>query len=303
MKRINEKLGRIHLVDSSTISMCLSQYRWAAFRRTKAGVKLHLRLVFLDHQVMPDKVILTHARPADKTQMDALVVVEDDALNVFDRGYVDYRKFDAYCDSSTRFVTRLKDNAVIHEVVEESLVIEGSPVIREAQIRLGRTPGYVMTHALRLIQTKDGEGNLVTILTNDLSLSAEEICDVYRRRWQIELFFKWIKQHLVLKRLYGKSEAAVYNQLRIALITYCLLILMQLKMAHKGRLLEVYKCVRLYWDKPLEELVRALHQGGSRTSRGRRRWATERIFAETLQQYIEGGTEHLETTTYDPIMI
>lgn len=81
-----------------------------------------------------------------------------------------------------------------------------------------------MTHPLRLIQTQDGEGNLVTILTNDLALAAEGICDVYRQRWQIELFFKWVKQHLVLKRLYGKSETAVYNQLKIALITYCLLI-------------------------------------------------------------------------------
>nr|WP_236818881.1 IS4 family transposase [Alicyclobacillus tolerans] len=302
VKRTNEKLGRIHLVDSSTISMCLSQYRWAEFRKTKAGVKLHLRLVFMDHQVVPDKVILTPARPADKTQMDQLVVVETDALNVFDRGYVDYRKFDAYCSHGTRLVTRLKDNAVIYEVLEEKSVAPGSPVIRDAVVHLG-SPQNVMNHPLRLIQTMDSEGNLVTILTNDFTQSAEEICDVYRQRWQIELFFKWIKQHLVVKRFYGKSEAVVYNQLRIALITYCLLILMQLKAAHRGRLLAVYKCVRLYWNKDFANFVRALHKDSSRTSRGRRRLPTERIFAETLQQYIDGDTEHLETVqTYDPVM-
>lgn len=301
-KRTNEKLGRIHLVDSSTISMCLSQYRWAEFRKTKAGVKLHLRLVFLDHQVVPDKVILTHARPADKTQMDPLVVVEEGALNVFDRGYVDYRKFDAYCDAATRFVTRLKDNAVLQEVLEEKPVAPESPVIRDAVVRLGSQQN-VMEHPLRLIQTLDSEGNPVTILTNDFMLSAEEICDVYRQRWQIELFFQWIKQHLVMKRLYGKSEAAVYNQLRMALVTYCLLILMQLKAAHRGRLLAVYKCVRLYWDKDFAHFVRVLHKGTSRTSRGRRKLPTERIFAETLQQYVDGETEHLETTdTYDPFI-
>lgn len=149
----------------------------------------------------------------------------------------------------------------------------------------------------------DSEGNQVTILTNDLTLSAEEICDVYRQRWQIELFFKWVKQHLVLKRLYGRSEAAVYNQLLLALVTYCLLVPVQLKAAHHGRLLDVYKCVRLYWDKSFALLVQALHKGSIRTSRGRRKLPVERIFAETLQQYIDGDTEHLETAdTYDPIM-
>jgi len=302
MKRANERLGQIHLVDSSTISMCLSQYRWAEFRRTKAGVKLHLRLIFLDHQVVPDKVILTHARPADRTQMDELVVIEEGALTVFDRGYVDYRKFDAYCSASTRFVTRLKDNAVIHEVLEERPIASGSPVTREALVHLGSYPNYVMTHPLRLIQTKDSEDNLVTILTNDLTLPAEEVCDVYRQRWQIELFFKWVKQHLVLKQLYGKSEAAVYNQLWIALVTYCLLILMQLKVAHRGKLLHVYKCIRLYWDREFADFVRALYKGATRVSKGRRRWPEEQIFKETLQQYRYGQTEHLETTNYDPIV-
>ncbi|WAH38872.1 IS4 family transposase [Alicyclobacillus dauci] len=185
MKRANEKLERINLVDSSTISMCVTQYRWAEFRRTKAGVKLHLRLVFCEQPVFPEKAVLTHARPADKLQMDELVVVEKDALNVFDRGYVDYRKFDAYCNHSVRFVTRLKDNSAIHEVVEERAITQDSPVIREALVRLGSYPNYVMTHPLRLIQTTDSKGNLVTILTNDLTLEAKEICDIYRQRWQI----------------------------------------------------------------------------------------------------------------------
>lgn len=142
----------------------------------------------------------------------------------------------------------------------------------------------------------------MTILTNDLTLPAEEICDVYRQRWQIELFFKWVKQHLVLKRLYGKSEAAVYNQLWIALVTYCLLILMQLKVAHRGKLLHVYKCIRLYWDREFADFVRALYKGATRVSKGRRRWPEEQIFKETLQQYRYGQTEHLETTIYDPIV-
>lgn len=83
---MSEELNRLYLIDSSTISMCLSLYRWAKFRKTKSGVKLHLRLVLCDQEIYPDKAIITPAKPADKTQMDNLVVVEKDALNVFDRG-------------------------------------------------------------------------------------------------------------------------------------------------------------------------------------------------------------------------
>ncbi|HWQ71009.1 MAG TPA: IS4 family transposase [Desulfitobacteriaceae bacterium] len=116
-KRLSQTLGRLYLIDSTTISLCLSQYLWADFRKTKGGVKLHLRLKF-DGESSPDKGIITPARPADKTQMDDLVVDEKDALNVFDRAYVDYKKFDAYCENGIRFTSRLKENALI-EVIEE----------------------------------------------------------------------------------------------------------------------------------------------------------------------------------------
>lgn len=301
-KVTNQRLGQIHLVDSSTISMCLTQYRWAEYRRTKAGVKLHLRLVFSDQQVYPDKLTLTHARMADKKQMDELVVVELNALNVFDRGYVDYRKFDEYSQQGIRFVTRLKENAIIHEVVEERAVNPESPVRRDAFVRLGSFPNYVMEHQLRLVETVDTEGNRVVILTNDLTLNAQEISDLYRKRWQIELFFKWIKQHLVIKHLYGKSEMAVYNQLRLGLVTYCLLVLLQLNVEHRGRLLEIFKYIRLHWADEFALFVRVLHAKPERTSIGRRRWSTERIFEETLHQFQSGETEHLDTLTYDPLI-
>jgi Transposase DDE domain len=301
-KKATEKLGRIHLIDSSTISMCLSQYPWAEFRRTKAGVKLHLRLMFADGLVYPDKAILTPAKPADKTQMDNLVVDESDALNVFDRGYVDYRKFDQYCSDSIRFVTRLKDNASIHEVVEEKSVSMGSPVIREAVVRLGSRPNHVMDHPVRLIETLDGEGNKVTILTNDFSFGATEICELYRKRWQIELFFKWMKQHLKVKRLYGRSQSAVYTQLRIALIAFCLLVLMQLKLKHRGRLLDVYKCVQRHWAEAFSEFMHYLTRPPTRHSQGRRKLDVERIFADTLQQFTDGDIEHLDCLTYDPLI-
>ncbi|EPZ53165.1 IS4 family transposase [Alicyclobacillus acidoterrestris] len=299
-KKATQALKRMNLIDASTITMCVSQYPWAEFRQTKAGVKLHLRLVFENDLAYPDKEILTPAKPADRTQMDNLVVNEPDALNVFDRGYVDYQKFDEYILNGTRFVTRLRENASIMEVYEERPVAQDSLVVRDAVIRLG-SKFRNMVHPTRWLEVLDSDGRRIMILTNDLTMDATEICDLYRNRWQIELFFKWIKQHLHVKKFYGKSENAVYNQLRIALITFCLLVLLRLRVKHPGRLLDVYKCVRWHWSEPFTEFRCYLSRPPTRASTGRKKVKTEEIFAMTLQQYIDEEIEHLESMVYDPI--
>jgi IS4 transposase len=296
-----QHLGNIHLIDSSTISMAINHYRWAEFRKTKAGVKLHLRLVYVGGTVYPDKAVLTPAKSADKKQLEHLIVTDPDALNVYDRGYVDYRAFDYYCANGIRFVTRLKANAEI-QVIEEKTVSAGSTIRREAIVRLGNPQNYQMEHELRLIESVDTEGNLIVILTNDFQMTPEELSDVYRCRWQIELFFKWMKQHLKLKTCYGRSRNAVYSQIRIALITFCLLVLLKIKSAHRGRLLKVLKFLRLYWDSDFTAFIQALHRVPTRTSRGRRRWDSERIFRETLQQYENREVSHLDDLAYDPIV-
>lgn len=150
-KKGNDLVGKIHLIVSSTISLCLSQYKWADFRKTKAGIKIHTRIIFHEELVYPDKIILTPARPADSTQMDALVVNEMDALNVFDRGYFDFEKFDEYCKKSVRFCTRIKENTLIH-VIEELPVDPESTIQREAIVKLGK-----MEYPLRLVETLDSQ--------------------------------------------------------------------------------------------------------------------------------------------------
>lgn len=300
-KKSNEALGRINLIDSSTISMCLSQYRWAEFRSTKAGIKMHTRIVYdpEEDEVIPDQVILSEAKPADKTKMDDLIVRSSDALNTFDRGYLDYKKFDEYCDEGIRFVTRSKSNTT-YTVLEELPVDPSTPIIREAIVRLGSPVTYQMRHVLRLIETLDQEGNRITIITNDIKMSLQEISDVYRYRWQIELFFKWCKQHLHIKKFYGHSRAAVYNQIRIALITFCLILLLKRKVAYTGTLLTLFKFIRIRWSKCFPSFVQMLHRNPGRTSKGRKKWDHERIFRETLEQFERDEAEHLFDLIYDP---
>lgn len=300
---LNESLQRIHIIDSSTISLCLTDYRWASFRKTKAGVKLHLRLRFFEKGVLPVKAVITPAKPADKNEMDALVVDEEGALNVFDRAYVDYKKFDGYCENGTRFVTRLKGNA-LKEVVEDLPIDPDGPLTKHQIVRLGNPYTYKMKHELRLIETVDTEGKPVIIITNDFNLTAEEIGDIYRNRWQIEIFFKWLKQHLKVKHFHGKSEQAVQNQLFIALITYCLLKMLELKTGYKGPLLAIKRLLATCLYEPFTSFVQKLYKKPTRPSKGRRRQPDhEAIYQETLRQVIAGEADHLNDLANDPVIL
>lgn len=116
------------IIDSTTVSLCLSKYKWASFRQSKAGIKIHLRLVFANQQdVYPEKVVITSAKSNDRTQMDVLID-EKGAMYVFDRGYVDYQKFDDYCDQGVFFASRLKKNADIRQLYSFR-VKENSPIL------------------------------------------------------------------------------------------------------------------------------------------------------------------------------
>ena len=300
-EKIRNDLGRIYLIDASVISLCLSRYNWAVYRKTKGGVKLHLRLRLFEQGVLPDHAEITPAKPSDRSQMDNLVVEEQDAINIFDRGYIDYKKFDDYCENGVRFVTRLKSNAVI-DVQQELQVAPGSTIERDCIVTLGGTLTK-MKHPVRLIEVIDTEGNPITIVTNDLSMAAEEISDLYRYRWQIELFFKWIKQNLHVKHMFGLSKQAVENQLFIALVTYCLLMIIKLNSGYDGPLLTVKRLLRVCLYDSIETFLRKLNYKSKRTSRGRRRLVHEIVFQEILKQVIDSEADFLDDLTYDPVIL
>ncbi|MDD2402458.1 MAG: IS4 family transposase [Clostridia bacterium] len=286
---IRKSIGRLYLIDASTITLCLSQYLWADFRDTKSGVKLHQRIRFAGDSI-PDAATITVARKSDKSQLEYLIVEDEDALNVFDRGYLHYKQFDSYCGKGIRFVTRLKNNAcveVLRELeVTEEIIIEGDLIIR-----LGKGKNR-MEHDLRLVITKDSEGKAVMILTNDFNITAEEISVIYRYRWQIELFFKWIKQHLTIKHLFGKSQAAVVNQLFLALITYCLMMLIKYRSDYQGSLLDIQRLLMTCLYEPFTSFVQKLHRKG-KTTKGRQRHDSERVYEETLNQLNSGEMDNL----------
>lgn len=289
-------LDKLHLIDSSTISMCLSGYEWADFRETKSGIKIHTSILLCDGSISLNKVIPTPARPADETQLDALIVPDKDVLHVYDRGYFNFKKFDGYSEKGIKFATRIKANTIVH-VIEELPVDASSPITRHAIVTIG-----TMKNQLQLVETFDSNGNKICIVCNDAKRSATEISDIYRNRWKIELFFKWIKQHLVIKKMYGKSVNAVYNQVYLAMITFCLTILMKNKLGFKGTLLEMLDWTRDCWDKPMSSFIAEIFKEPDRSSAGRRKMEHEKIFLETLSQYESGDISHLDDLTYDPVI-
>lgn len=238
----------LKIIDSTTLPLNLTHYEWAKFRKTKAGVKIHLRLVYMDkNTVYPDQVIVTNAKEHDRNQLE--VHVDDkDALYVFDRGYVDYQRFDHMTDEGYFFISRIKKNAVVREI-ESFPVSKESNVLSDQMIYLG-TPQSRTENVFRLIKVVDTKGNILRIITNRFDLSPEKVSDIYKSRWAIELFFKWLKQHVNIQHFYGTSENAVLNQIYIALIAYCLHVLIQLETKSKKTLLRISRWLKAALWKP-----------------------------------------------------
>lgn len=251
----------LKIIDSSTLPLNLTRCNWATFRKSKGGVKLHLRLVFVDHDtVYPDKAVITNAVEHDRNQLEILVN-DKDAMYVFDRGYIDYERFDRYFDKGIFFLSRLKKNAVIREVESYSLP-KDSPITSDKMAYIGTTQKRT-ENVFRILETVDSKGNPIRLITNRFDLKAEEIGDMYRSRWAIELFFKWLKQHVEIKTFYGYSEEAVHNQIFLALITYCLNVLAQLEVKGKPTLLRITRWLKATMWRPASVWFGFIEQRGS----------------------------------------
>ncbi|WP_107842155.1 IS4 family transposase [Metasolibacillus meyeri] len=232
----------LKIIDSSTLPLNLTNHKWAEFRKTKSGVKLHLRLVFMENGYSyPDKVVLTNAIEHDRGQLE--VFIDDkECMYVFDRGYLAYERFDRMTDKGYFFVTRLRKNAIVR-VVEPLLVKENSTVLSDEMVVIGTTQNR-SENVFRLVKVMDSKGNELHLLTNRFDIDADEIAEIYKSRWAIELFFKWMKQHLNIKKFYGHSEQAVHNQVYLAMIVYCLNVLAQLNTNSERSYLQISRYLK-----------------------------------------------------------
>ena len=245
----------VYAFDSSTISLCLKLCPWAKFRKTKGGIKMHTLLDLRGN--LPVSVYLTTASVNDVKGLDELYI-EPAAIYLMDKGYVDFnRLFKLINKKNAYFVTRAKDN-MLFDVVSVSPVDQSPGVIADEHIKLtGQRTSKWYPEELRMVTYEDyATNNVYRFLTNNTEFEAITISELYRERWNVELFFKWIKQHLHIKSFYGTSENAIYLQIWIAICTYLLLAYAKKVMHIEQSLHTISKNVGLFLtDKtPLNEL-------------------------------------------------
>jgi hypothetical protein len=230
-------------LDASVIDLCLESFDWARYRRTKGAIKLHLQL---DHQgYLPCWALITEGNIHEVRAAQGLTFAPG-TIVAMDRGYNDYRLFSAWTEAGVYFVTRLKDNAH-YEVVERRQVPAHGNILSDEVILLSGTGAEEKCpHQLRRIVVWDAEHEReIVLLTNHLVFAARTIAAIYKDRWQIELFFKAIKQQLKVKTFVGTSENAVKTQIWTALITMLILKFMQLKAAFNWSLSNLVALLRM----------------------------------------------------------
>jgi IS4 transposase len=228
-----QEAPEIKIIDSTTIDLCASVFPWAKFRTRKGAIKLHTVLTGM----LPQCVLVTDGKTHDRRAVQDLHFEPDDLL-IFDRAYLDYVWLYRLHQGGVWFVTRLKTNSC-YEVIQSRAA--SSPVLADQIIRLSSPQGQTCyPELLRRVHYRDPEtGQEYVFLTNRRDLPALEVAELYRRRWQIELFFKWIKQNLQIKAFYGTSKNAVLIQIWTALIAYLLLVWLKFKSKVGWGLLEL----------------------------------------------------------------
>ncbi|WP_408955598.1 IS4 family transposase [Natroniella sp. ANB-PHB2] len=243
-----KEIGFVKILDSSTISLCLSLFPWAKFRSTKGGIKLHT-LYDLNTNA-PENIIISDAIIHDKEIFDNLTF-NPSYTYLFDRAYIKYQKFDEFIDNDIYFVTRAKSNTKVEIIrfLDLNAKDKEANVILDADIMLGdHTSKTRMKQEIRLVRVKttDRNGNekSIDILTNRFDLDAHVIAYLYKKRWQIELFFKWIKQHLKIKNFFGQNKNAVLTQVYSAVILFLILKLLEKESKFKGSLLKLTRKIK-----------------------------------------------------------
>src|SRR6202045_2665141 len=250
-----ELTNTVYALDSTTIDLCLSLFPWAHFRSTKAAVKMHTLLDLRGN--IPSFIHISDGKLHDVHALD-LLLPEAGAVYVMDRGYVDFTRLYVLNQAGAFFVTRAKSNMDAHRVYSAA-ADRTIGIICDQTIALdGHYTTQHYPEHLRRIRFRDAEtGKKLVFLTNQFGLPAATICALYKSRWQVELFFKWIKQHLRIKRFFGTSENAVKTQIWIAVSVYVLVAIVKKRLALDASLYTLLQIlsVTLFEKMPMHQAL------------------------------------------------
>ena len=239
----------IYALDSTTIDLCLSLFPWADFRSTKAAVKMHTLLDL--RGPIPNFIHVSNGKMGDALALD-LITPEAGAIYIMDRGYVDFRRLHVFHAAHAFFVTRAKSNMKYHRVYSHP-VNKAAGIMADQSVALdGFYTRQDYPEQLRRVRFCDLDANKrLVFLTNNFVLPAETIAALYKKRWQVELFFKWIKQNLRIKHFYGTSENAVKTQIWIAVSVYVLAAIIKKELALE---ISLYTFLQILSVRPFEKI-------------------------------------------------
>jgi IS4 transposase len=241
----------LYALDSTTIDLCLSLFPWAKFRKNKAALKLHTLLDL--HGNIPTFIRITDGKVHDVNILDK-IMPEPGAFYVMDRGYIDFQRLFVFTLSAAFFVVRTKSNVLLQR--RYSHAVDKSTGVRSDQtvILTSVESASAYPDALRRVSYFDAEtGKRLKFLTNNFTLPALTIAQIYKQRWQVELFFKWIKQHMWIKAFYGTSENAVKTQIWIAVSVYVLVAILRKQLELDASLYQILQIlsVSLFEKTPI----------------------------------------------------
>ena len=245
----------VYALDSSTIDLCLSVFPWARFRKTKAAVKLHTLLDLRGD--IPTFIWITDGKVHDVNVLDHLIL-EPGAIYIMDRAYLDFKRLYQLHQSSAVFVTRSKANTGLRRIYSHKVDKTTGIKFDQTVALTGFYSKKDYPEKLRRIKYFDAEkGRSFVFLTNQFMLPAITIADLYRLRWRVEIFFKWIKQHLRIKKFFGTSENAVKTQIWIAVSTYVLVAIMKKRLNIDSSLYTILQIlsITLFEKKPILQVL------------------------------------------------
>jgi len=245
----------IYALDSSTVDLSMTLFPWATFRDTKAGIKLHTQIDL--RGPIPTCIHITEARKHDVNWLDSLIF-EPGAIYLIDRGYLDFGRLARINQAGAFFVIRAKSNTVFNRQSSRPVDIESG--LRSDQTGLLGTPASREAYPwpLRRVRYRDPEdGKVYVYLTNLHSVSPEVVPTLYRMRWQIELFFRWIKQHLRIRHFYGNSLNAVKTQIWVSVIVYLIVAILHKELKLPGTLHRTFQVLSTcpFSQTPIHELL------------------------------------------------
>ena len=238
-----EGLDTVYALDSSTVDLCLSVFPWAPFRSTKAAIKLHTLLDLRGN--IPSFIFISDGKMHDVKILDHLVP-EPGAFYIMDRGYVDFERLARLDDAGSFFVTRAKSNIKAKRRYSRPVDRSTGLICDQTIVLTGFYTRQGFDRPLRRVKFNDPEtGKTMVFLTNNFALPAMMIAKLYKYRWQVELFFKWIKQHLRIKSFLGESENAVKAQIWSAICVYVLIAIVKKRLRIKASLYEILQILSL----------------------------------------------------------